>query len=130
MTSRAALDGRVRLARTVAAKRFSLEPSDVSARVEDIDRGASMTWIQRLGVLTVGGAVTVLLSAGAASAHVHKITPLRCTPAPANAGANQTDVTPASATQGGPISGVIPVVRSGGVVTLEGEGFDAAVCTH
>jgi hypothetical protein len=39
-------------------------------------------------------------------------------------------VTPASATQGGPISGVIPVVASDGVVTLQGEGFDAAVCTH
>ena len=89
-----------------------------------------MTWLQRVGVLTVGGAAAVLLPAGAASAHVHQITPLRCTPAPSNAGANQTDVTPASATQGGPISGVIPVVASGGVVTLQGEGFDAAVCTH
>jgi len=89
-----------------------------------------MTWLQRVGVLTVGGAAAVLLPAAAASAHVHQITPLRCTPAPSNAGANQTDVTPASATQGGPISGVIPVVASGGVVSLQGEGFDAAVCTH
>jgi len=89
-----------------------------------------MAWLQRASVLTVAGAAAVLLPAAAASAHVHKITPLRCTPAPSNAGANQTDTTPASATLGGPISGVIPVVRSGGVVTLEGEGFDAAVCTH
>jgi hypothetical protein len=89
-----------------------------------------MTWLQRTSVVVVGGAVAAFVPAAAASAHVHKITPLLCTPAPSNAGANQTDVTPASATQGGPISGVIPVVRSEGVVTLEGEGFDAAVCTQ
>lgn len=41
----------------------------------------------------------------------------------------QADSTPASATQGGPISGVIPFVM-GGNVTLQGEGFDAAVCSH
>jgi len=89
-----------------------------------------MAWLQRASVLTVASAAAVILPAAGASAHVHKITPLRCTPAPSNAGANQTDVTPASASSGGPISGVIPVVRSGGVVTLEGEGFDAAVCDH
>jgi hypothetical protein len=88
-----------------------------------------MAWLQRASVLTVAATAAVLLPAAAASAHVHKITPLRCTPAPSNAGANQTDATPASAASGGPVSGVIPVVRSGGVVTLEGEGFDAAVCT-
>ena len=81
----------------------------------------------------VGTALTVsavlLLPAGPASAHVHGITPLRCTPAPANAGANQTNGTPASATNGGPISGVIPITM-GGNVTLNGEGFDAAVCDH
>jgi hypothetical protein len=93
-------------------------------------KGVTMTWLQRSSVVFVAGAVAVLVPAAAASAHVHKVTPLLCTPAPSNAGANQTDVTPASATQGGPISGVIPVVRSGGVVTLEGEGFDAAVCSH
>lgn len=88
-----------------------------------------MTWLQRGSLVVVGSACLVLVPT-AASAHVHKITPLLCTPASANAGANQTDVTPASATQGGPISGVIPVVRSGGVVTVGGEGFDAAVCTR
>jgi hypothetical protein len=78
-----------------------------------------------------GAAMTalVLLPTGAASAHVHGITPLRCTPAPANAGANQTNVTPASATNGGPISGVIPITM-GGNVPLNGGGFDAAVCDH
>jgi hypothetical protein len=89
-----------------------------------------MSWLARGCALLATGAVVAVMPATAASAHVHKITPLRCTPAPDNAGANQTDETPASAASGGPISGVIPVVRSDGVVTLEGEGFDAAVCGH
>jgi len=78
-----------------------------------------------------GGFVAALtvVPATAASAHVHGVTPLRCTPAPANAGANQTNETPASAVNGGPIAGVIPIT-AGGNVTLFGEGFDAAVCTH
>ena len=75
-------------------------------------------------------AALVMLPAAAASAHVHGITPLLCTPAPANAGADQTDVTPAAAANGGPIQpGVIPF-NVGGNVTLFGEGFDAAVCSH
>lgn len=92
--------------------------------------GSLMSWLRRSSVLVICGGAAVLLPAASASAHVHRITPLLCTPAPSNAGANQTDVTPASATTGGPISGVIPVVRSGGVVTVDGEGFDAAVCTR
>lgn len=80
-----------------------------------------------VGTAVVAGGV-VLAPAGVASAHVHGVTPLRCTPAPANAGANQTDSTPASATQGGPISGAIPVVMSEGRLPLFGGGFDAAVC--
>jgi hypothetical protein len=77
-------------------------------------------------ILTV--AALVLIPLPAASAHVHGITPLRCTPAPENAGANQTNQTPAAAADGGPISGVIPITM-GGNVTLFGEGFDAAVCS-
>lgn len=80
----------------------------------------------------VGTALTVsarvLIPSAAASAHVHGITPLRCTPAPDNAGANQTNETPASAANGGPIAGVIPITM-GGNVPLFGGGFDAAVCT-
>lgn len=72
-------------------------------------------------------AALVLIPVSAASAHVHGITPLRCTPAPANAGANQTNETPASAANGGRISGVIPITM-GGNVPLFGGGFDAAVC--
>jgi hypothetical protein len=84
----------------------------------------------RLRVLGAALAVSalVLVPATSASAHVHGITPLRCTPAPANAGANQTNDTPASADKEGPISGVIPITM-GGNVPLFGGGFDAAVCT-
>jgi hypothetical protein len=82
--------------------------------------------------LTFGTALAVagivLIPASGASAHVHGITPLRCTPATDNAGANQTDQTPAGAANGGPISGVIPITM-GGNVTLFGEGFNAAVCS-
>jgi|tagenome__1003787_1003787.scaffolds.fasta_scaffold18923122_2 hypothetical protein len=77
-----------------------------------------------------GAAVAAALVLGpvtTASAHVHGITPLRCTPAPANAGANQTDSTPASANAG--LTGVIPITKGGNVV-LFGEGFNAAVCSH
>jgi hypothetical protein len=70
----------------------------------------------------------VLIPSTGASAHVHGITPLRCTPAPANAGANQTNTTPASSAEEGPIAGVIPITM-GGNVTLFAEGFDAAVCS-
>jgi len=70
----------------------------------------------------VGTALTVsalvLIPSTAASAHVHGITPLRCTPAPPNA----------SSTNGGPISSVIPITM-GGNVPFHGGGFDAAVCT-
>jgi hypothetical protein len=83
----------------------------------------------RIGIgATLIIATLVLVPVSGASAHVHGITPLRCTPAPANAGANQTDGTPAAAANGGPISGVIPVTM-GGNVPLFGGGFDAAVCS-
>lgn len=88
--------------------------------------------MSHLRILVATGAAAsalVLLPTSAASAHVHGVTPLRCTPAPANAGANQTNGTPASATNGGPISGVIPITM-GGNVPLNGGGFDAAVCDH
>lgn len=83
----------------------------------------------RLVVLSsLTGAALVLTSPVGVSAHVHAVTPLRCTPAPVNAGANQTNDTPAAAVDGGPIAGVIPVVRSE-TVPLFGGGFDAAACT-
>ena len=68
----------------------------------------------------------VLIPVGTASAHVHGITPLNCTSAPANAGANQTEQTPASGTAG--LTGVIPITK-GGNVELLGGGFGAsALC--
>jgi hypothetical protein len=85
-------------------------------------------WRRGVAVGFAAGLLAVV-PATAASAHVHGITPLRCTPAPANAGANQTDETPASAANGGPIAGVIPITAGGNVVMF-GEGFDAAVCSH
>jgi hypothetical protein len=60
----------------------------------------------------------LVLPGPAASAHVHGITPLlQCSVVPANAGANQTDSTPA-ALVGGPISGLIP--RDVGSSPLDG----------
>ena len=88
-----------------------------------------MTTLRLAAVTTLAAAALLLLPAEGASAHVHGITPLRCTPAPENAGANQTNQTPAAAANGGPISGVIPITM-GGNVELFGEGFNAAVCTH
>lgn len=89
--------------------------------------------MSQLRVLIGGGlaaSALVLIPSTAASAHVHGITPLRCTPAPANAGANQTDETPATASDGGPIApGVIPVNMGGSVQTF-GAGFNAAVCSR
>lgn len=83
--------------------------------------------------LTLGTALAaaalVIAPAATAAAHVHGVTPLRCTPAPPNAGANQTNDTPAAADHGGPISGVIPVANSNHLRLFEG-GFDAAICTR
>jgi hypothetical protein len=86
--------------------------------------------ICRVAATSLAVASLLFVAAAPASAHVHGITPLRCTPAvdnTATTGANRTNDTPASATQGGPISGVIPVTM-GGNVPLFGGGFDAAVC--
>jgi hypothetical protein len=83
----------------------------------------------RLAVCTgFAASALLLIPAGSASAHVHRITPLLCIPqVPDNAGADQTDVTPASAANGGPISGVIPITMGGNIKPGEG-GAGAAVC--
>ena len=77
----------------------------------------------------LAAAALLLVPASGASAHVHRITPLNCTPAPSNAGANQTNQTPASAANGGPISGVIPLTM-GGNVPDHGDHLDQGVCGH
>lgn len=85
----------------------------------------------RMAARTVGAlaAVTaaVLLGTPPAAAHVHGINPLRCTPAAPNAGALQTNETPAPTASGGAVTGVIPITN-GGSVPLFGGGRDAAVC--
>ena len=74
----------------------------------------------------VGG--FVLVPAGSASAYVHGITPLRCV-GTENDGANQTDVTPASTSNGGPISGLIPTtVGNAFLVAGQDGGFDTPAC--
>ena len=87
-----------------------------------------MRMLRLVAVAMLTAAAFVLVSGASAYAHVHGSTPLRCTPAPANAGANQTDETPAAAANGGPITGVSPI-SAGGNVPLCGGGVDAAVCT-
>jgi hypothetical protein len=74
-----------------------------------------------VGALLVGG--VTLIPATSASAHVHGITPLnQCSVVPSNAGANQTNDTPAASANGGPIPiGLIPPLDFG-----DG-GFDAPV---
>ena len=80
----------------------------------------------------IGLAVMILLVLGlapAASAHVHGITPLLeldCKVDNTVTGANRVNTTPASATSGGPITGLIP--RDVGSAPLTGGdgGFGAA----
>ena len=83
----------------------------------------------RLAVCTgFAASALLLIPAGSASAHVHRITPLLCIQeVPDNAGADETDETLASAADGGPISGVIPITMGGNIELGEG-GADAAVC--
>jgi hypothetical protein len=78
-------------------------------------------------VCLLGGSLAVI-PAAAASAHVHGITPLlQCSAVPGDAGANQTDVTPASAASGGPITGLIPRDVGGAPLTIGDGGFSAPV---
>jgi hypothetical protein len=80
-----------------------------------------------LFVCLLSGSVAVV-PAAAASAHVHGITPLlQCSVVPDNAGANQTDVTPASSTSGGPITGLIPRDVGSAPLTVGDGGFTAPV---
>ncbi len=66
-------------------------------------------------------------SAWPASAHVHGITPLRCV-GTGNDGASRTDTTPASATSGGPISGLIPAAVGEAPLGIGDGGFDTPAC--
>jgi hypothetical protein len=70
---------------------------------------------------------TVLFPVGSATAHVHGITPLRCLGV-ADDGANRTDMTPASAANGGPILGLIPRDVGSAPLTIGDGGFDTPAC--
>jgi hypothetical protein len=79
-------------------------------------------WISLSLALMLG-----LATVGSASAHVHGITPLRCVGVE-NDGANQTDNTPASAANGGPIFGLIPRDVGNAPLTVGDGGFDTPAC--
>ena len=74
-----------------------------------------MSTLRTLAGAGLAASALLLVPVSNASAHVHGITPLRCTPAAANAGGAQTNETPAAAANGGPISGVIPLTMGGNV---------------
>lgn len=76
--------------------------------------------------VVVAGSLT-LLSVGSTLGHVHGITPLRCV-APANAGANQTNTTPAAAANGGPIFDLIPRDVGNAPLTVGDGGFSTPAC--
>jgi hypothetical protein len=83
--------------------------------------------MRRLLLSLALGLMLVLTTVGSALGHVHGITPLRCVGVE-NDGANQTDNTPASSLNGGPIHGLIP--RDVGHAPLTGGdgGFDTPAC--
>lgn len=64
----------------------------------------------------------------ALNAHVHGVTPLlQCSVDPANAGANQTNSTPAAAANGGPITELIPRDVGSSPLDMGDGGFTAPV---
>lgn len=79
-----------------------------------------------IAVLAVVGA-TALLPVANAGAHVHGLTPLRCVGVEED-GANRTDSTPASAANGGPITGLIPRDVGNAPLTVGDGGFDTPAC--
>jgi hypothetical protein len=83
--------------------------------------------MRRLVISMILGGSLAVLSAGAALGRVHGLTPLRCV-APANAGANQIDGTPAAVANGGPIFGLIPRDVGNAPVTVGDGGFSTPAC--
>ena len=76
----------------------------------------------------MGTALTLALAAvGSTFAHVHGITPLRCVGIVAD-GANQTNNTPASTANGGPVGGLIPRDVGNAPLTVGAGGFDTPAC--
>ena len=85
---------------------------------------------KRLLVVFVLAGGLAIVPSGAALAHVHGITPLLVCGNTAADGADRTDTTPASATNGGPITGLIPRDVGNAPLTVGDGGFDAAATTH
>jgi hypothetical protein len=83
--------------------------------------------MKRLLISAVLAAMLSLLSLSGAFGHVHGITPLRCVGVEDD-GANRTDDTPASATNGGPIFGLIPRDVGNAPLTVGDGGFDTPAC--
>lgn len=92
-----------------------------------VNRGSSRRRFRALvGALGVASGMA-LLQGGPAMAHVHGITPLRCVGV-ADDGANRTDMTPAAAANGGPISGLIPSDVGNSALMVGDGGFDTPAC--
>lgn len=83
--------------------------------------------MRRMMVGMVLAASLTVLSVANAMGHVHGITPLRCV-VPDNAGANQTNLTPASSTNGGPIFGLIPRDVGNAPLTVGDGGRSTSAC--
>ena len=83
--------------------------------------------MRRLFISLALALTLALTMVGSALGHVHGITPLRCVGV-ADDGANQTDNTPASAANGGPIFGLIPRDVGNAPLTGGDGGFDTPAC--
>lgn len=85
----------------------------------------------RQGIASLLAALALtLVSLGSALGHVHGVTPLLClsTDNPLSGGL-RVNTTPAAATNGGPITGVIPIAVGNAPLTSgEDGGRNAAVC--
>jgi hypothetical protein len=83
--------------------------------------------MRRIIIALAVAALLSLASVGSTLGHVHGITPLRCVGV-ADDGANRTDDTPAAATNGGPIFGLIPRDVGSAPLTVGDGGFDSPAC--
>ncbi|MEK6721236.1 MAG: hypothetical protein AABZ33_11290 [Chloroflexota bacterium] len=83
--------------------------------------------MRRLTLSLLLAATLMVTMVGSAFAHVHGITPLRCVGV-AGDGANQTNDTPASRTNGGPVGGLIPRDVGNAPLTVGDGGFDTPAC--
>lgn len=83
--------------------------------------------MRRLLISLILAATLAITMVGSAFAHVHGLTPLRCVGV-ADDGANQTNSTPASTANGGPVGGLIPRDLGNAPLTVGDAGFDTPAC--